>query len=351
MLWAACLVVGVGALKHFTYEVVDTQPHSTAYFTQGLLFRQPDNRLVEGTGIPGQSMLALYSSSSVGNKLGVELKRPIPNDEHFGEGIAQINQALYQLTWRNGKVMVWDSQTLEWNRTIDLPREMAEGWGLTTSAGWTEQLIASEGSAKLFWLSVADGDGTLRVDREVVVRDCQNNKLVTGLNELETMPLRLTHPELASKPIPSVITNHQQEDVELFAKREMLGVKPSQTRIGATVWGNVYGTPCIAIIDPESGDLLGYLHLDGLGGTNQEADVLNGIAFKDDGTETVWVTGKRWDKLYQIKIHPIGEDDTVTGPIANYVKKCQATFVTQPRQKYPSSTGCPNKKQPQRDGL
>lgn len=340
MLWVlavACL--GVGALKHFTYEVVSTQPHSTAHFTQGLLFRQPDNRLVEGTGIPGQSMLALYSSG-VGGALGVELKRPIPNDEHFGEGIAQINRALYQLTWRNGKVVVWDSQTLEWNRTVDLPKEMAEGWGLTTAAGWAEQLIASEGSAKLFWLSVVGGNGTLRVDREVVVRDCQNSKLVVGLNELETMPLRLTHPELASRPAPKVAT--RQEDVELFAKQELLGEATPKASMTATVWGNVYGTPCVAIINPESGELLGYVHLDGLGGTNQEADVLNGIAFKDDGSDTVWVTGKRWDKLYQVRIRPAEEE-------ASYVRKCQATFVTQPRQRY-ASTSCADRQKP-RDGL
>ena len=143
LLAATALLSISSAVQHFTYEVLETHPHSPSHFTQGFLFRHSDGRLIEGTGLEGQSLLALYRSNFT-----VERRVRLPSSSrHFGEGIAELENILYQLTWQNKKVYTYNVDTLEFIRLLDQPKELLEGWGLTTL---NQDLIASEGSAMLF---------------------------------------------------------------------------------------------------------------------------------------------------------------------------------------------------------
>ena len=228
----------------FGYQVVAEYPHDRRAFTQGLVY--VDEVLYEGTGLYGESTLR-----RVDLETGEVLQAVGLTEEYFGEGIAVVDDRIYQLTWRNGVCVVFDRETFE---VLDTFSYQTEGWGLTTDG---ERLIMSDGTARLF---VRDPE-TFDVLDVIYVYD--GNKTVANLNELEI--------------------------------------------VDGEIWANIWRTDRIARIDPETGQVTGWIDLSGLLSERDRGrhrvDVLNGIAH-DSETNRLFVTGKLWPKLFEIEVVP-----------------------------------------------
>ena len=231
------------APRTYTYRVIESYPHSTDSYTQGLLFA--DGVMWEGTGEYGHSRLQRIDLETGRTDVVATLPR-----SEFGEGIALLDGKIYQLTWENNKAYVYDAATGRQLRTFAYA---GEGWGLTTDG---ERLYMSDGSE---YLRILDPE-TFRVQRSVPVTF--RGATVQLLNELEW--------------------------------------------IDGKIWANVYVTDQIVIIDPASGIVEGVIDLRGLLPDEEiapDTDVLNGIAY-DAASERIFVTGKRWSKLFEIEIIP-----------------------------------------------
>ena len=231
------------APRTYTYRVIESYPHSTDSYTQGLLFA--DGVMWEGTGEYGHSRLQRIDLETGRTDVVATLPR-----SEFGEGIALLDGKIYQLTWENNKAYVYDAATGRQLRTFAYA---GEGWGLTTAG---ERLYMSDGSE---YLRILDPE-TIRVQRSVPVTF--RGAPVQLLNELEW--------------------------------------------IDGKIWANVYVTDQIVIIDPASGIVEGVIDLRGLLPDEEiapDTDVLNGIAY-DAASERIFVTGKRWSKLFEIEIIP-----------------------------------------------
>lgn len=245
VLFALGLLVATTAIAQptETYTVVHTFPHDAQAFTQGLIYL--DGHLYESTGIAGKSSLR-EEDLETGRILAYH---DVPAPE-FAEGLTDWGNLLIQLTWQNHIVNIYDRATLRLLRTFPYPYD---GWGLTHD---DKLLIASDGTATLHFLDPA----TLHEVRKLVVKD--RGKAVTNLNELEYV--------------------HGQ------------------------IYANVWHTDRIARIDPTSGKVVAWIDLSGLLPPSDRSDreaVLNGIAY-DAQHDRLFVTGKLWPKLFEIKLLP-----------------------------------------------
>jgi glutamine cyclotransferase len=234
----------IAEIPRYGYQVINTYPHDPTAFTQGLIYQ--DDIFYEGTGLVGQSTLR-----KVDPETGEVQKRYDLSPDFFGEGITIFGDKLYQLTWQSHVGFVYDKDSFELLQTFSYP---TEGWGLTHDG---ERLIMSDGTANLyFW----DPETLQEIDR-VEVRD-QQGQPITQLNELEY--------------------------------------------IEGEVYANVWRTDQIVRINPDTGQVLGWITLSGLLSTAdlaQPVDVLNGIAY-DAETERLFITGKWWPKLFEIELTP-----------------------------------------------
>jgi glutamine cyclotransferase len=225
----------------YTYEIVRTYPHDRLAYTQGLVYS--DGVLYEGTGEWEQS-----SIRKVRLETGEVLqKRDVPG-AYFGEGIVIWKDRLLELTWRNGKGFIYDLATFEPKGEFQYP---GEGWGLTTDG---KRIIMSDGTSQLRFLDPE----TLRETGRLAVSDERGP--VTKLNELE------------------------------WVKGE--------------VFANVWQEDRIARIDPSTGNVTGWIDMRGLLPAAERPgpdDVLNGIAY-DAAHDRVFVTGKHWPKLFEIRV-------------------------------------------------
>jgi glutaminyl-peptide cyclotransferase len=229
---------------HQMYSVVRTYPHDPSAFTQGLEYH--DGFLYEGTGLNGRS-----SIRKVRLETGeVVQKRDLPS-QYFGEGITIWKAEIVELTWRSQIGFTYDLSTFAPKRTFSYS---GEGWGLTHD---DRSLIMSDGSAAIRFL---DPD-TFAERRRVVVADA--GVPITRLNELE------------------------------YVRGE--------------IYANVWQTDTIVRIAPDSGRVLGWIDVRDLLGTAERSstDVLNGIAY-DATRDRLFLTGKLWPKVFEIKIRQGG---------------------------------------------
>jgi glutaminyl-peptide cyclotransferase len=243
------LVIFLAALQAkaapiYSYKVEHVYPHDRAAYTQGLLYL--DGFLYEGTGNYGVSDIR-----KVKLETGEVIQRHAIEQRHFGEGLAAYGPSLIELTWKSGIGFVYDRLTFKQQRTFSFP---GEGWGLTSDG---KQLIMSDGSNQLRFLDPR----TFAESRPRVAVTDDHGAPVYGLNELE------------------------------YIKGE--------------VWANVYQTDRIARINPATGKVTAWVDLRGLLSVVESVgvDVLNGIAW-DAGKDRVFVTGKWWPKLFEIKLVP-----------------------------------------------
>jgi glutamine cyclotransferase len=229
-----------------TYEIVHTYPHDPNAFTQGLIY--VDGHLYESTGLTGRSSLRLLDLAT-----GNVLQKHDLAHEFFGEGLTDWGSTLIQLTWTSHKAFIYDRFSFTLQRTISYE---GEGWGLTHDE---TQLILSDGTPTLRFLD----PNSFRVTRRLRVTD-QSGHAVENLNELE------------------------------YVRGE--------------IYANVWQTNEIIRISPRSGKVLGRVNLTGIIDKRElhgEGAVLNGIAYDAKG-DRLFVTGKLWPKLFEIKavMHP-----------------------------------------------
>jgi glutamine cyclotransferase len=226
-----------------TYKVIHTYPHDRQAYTQGLLYK--DGYLYESTGLNGRSSLRMVDLET-----GRVLQSvPVPS-QYFAEGLASWGSTLVQLTWQSHVAFAYDR--FSFRLLHSLPFD-GEGWGLTADG---KNLILSDGTATLKFLDPT----TFREVRRVVVKD--RGDPVTQLNELE------------------------------YVRGE--------------IYANVWHTDRIARISPSTGKVLGWIDLSGLLPAGQVSDpeaVLNGIAY-DAAHNRLFVTGKLWPELFEIKVIP-----------------------------------------------
>jgi glutamine cyclotransferase len=230
-----------GRARQIAYEVVNSYPHDSTSFTQGLLWR--DGGFYESTGMYGHSKLRRLEFQS-----GKVLKEVSLADDLFGEGLALVDTRLIQLTWTTQRGFVYDIQSF---KVLEEFRYDTEGWGLTYDG---TNLILSDGGSDLFYLD----PHSFKVVKRLAVT--MNGTPIRELNELE------------------------------FIEGE--------------IWANVWQTDLILRIDPSTGHVTSFLNMKALLAPSDRTgmeDVLNGIAY-DAVKKRIFVTGKRWPRIFEIKI-------------------------------------------------
>ena len=224
----------------YGYSVVRVFPHDRSAFTEGLSYEH--GQLWESTGLEGRS-----SVRRVDLDTGRVLQAHDLPPQDFGEGVVRWGPNLYQLTWREQFGYVYDAATLSVKGQFHY---RGEGWAFTKD---DHHLYMSDGTADLRVLDPL----TLQEVRRIHVTE--DGRPVKNLNELE------------------------------WVKGE--------------IFANVWQTNLIARIDPVTGDVRGWIDLAGLLPVADAAgvDVLNGIAYDSSG-DRLFVTGKDWPKLFQIRL-------------------------------------------------
>ncbi len=240
---AGTVAAAQAAIPVYGFVVKNTYPHDPQAFTQGLFFK--DGHLFETTGQKGQSSLR-----RVDLKSGKVLQKKDLAPEYFGEGSTAVGDAIVGLTWQSNVGFVYDARTFALKSRFNYK---GEGWGLASDA---QSVYMSDGTPDIRVLDPK----TLEERRRI--RVTAEGKPVPQLNELEVV------------------------DGELYA--------------------NVWGTDVIARIDPDSGNVVGWIDLTGLlpperRGTSNVDAVLNGIAW-DAKARRLYVTGKLWPKLFEIEL-------------------------------------------------
>ncbi|MEQ9402985.1 MAG: glutaminyl-peptide cyclotransferase [Cyclobacteriaceae bacterium] len=229
------------APEEYTYQVINTYPHDKSDYTQGLLIA--DGFLYESTGQRGSSTLEKKEIES-----GKTLEQVNLSDDFFGEGLALINDKLYQLTYTSGACLVYN-KGLEQVNSFNY---QGEGWGLCEFDG---RLLMTNSTEKI---TIRDPATFSSID-ELEVYD--NSGKIDSINELEV--------------------------------------------IDGLIYANVYQEDFIVVIDPETGAVLQKIDMSNLlsAGERDGIDVLNGIAY-DREKDRIFVTGKLWPKLFEVKFLP-----------------------------------------------
>ena len=237
------IVVNGSTPKLYNYELLNTYPHDITSYTQGLEFYK--GVLYESTGQYGESKLRAldYKNDAILNN--VNLSR-----SYFGEGLTVLNDKIYQLTWKEGRGLIYDVNTFETLGSFNYGQSK-EGWGLCNDG---RQLYKTDGSENI-WILNAE-----TLEEERFVQAYTNKGRLTNLNELEW--------------------------------------------VEGKIYANRYQKNGVAIINPINGAIEAVLDFKDLKNkvTNHPGlDVLNGMAYNPD-TKTLFVTGKRWDKLFEVRI-------------------------------------------------
>ncbi|MDT8414121.1 MAG: glutaminyl-peptide cyclotransferase [Flavobacteriaceae bacterium] len=225
------------------YEVLQTYPHDMNAYTQGLEFYK--DTLYESTGQYGNSSLR-----SVNFETGEVWKKTELDKKYFAEGITILNDKIYQLTWQENTGFVYDVNTFSKIQNFDY-HQSKEGWGLCSDG---KKLYKSDGTEKIWMLDPAtfQESGFIQVST--------NTRMIESVNELEW--------------------------------------------VAGKIYANIYQRNAIAIINPKHGGVEAVIDLSALKEKvtqHDKLDVLNGIAYHPT-RKTIFVTGKNWDKLFEIKI-------------------------------------------------
>ena len=231
----------------YKFKIVNTYPHDNQAFTQGLEYYK--GFLYETTGKKGKSSLR-----KVEIKTGKVVQKIDLNEKYFGEGMTIFNDQIFWLTWQSRKGFIFSLDDFKKIGSFNYGKSN-EGWGLTHN---DNELIKSDGTNKIWFLNPSNQ----KEQRNIQV---YTNKLtIEELNELEL--------------------------------------------INGKIYANYWKKPLIAIINPNNGIVEGIINLTDLvkhmKKTQRLADndeVLNGIAF-DEENDRIFVTGKHWNKLFEIQI-------------------------------------------------
>lgn len=240
MALAACGPAPQTGVPEYTFEVMHTYPHDPRAYTEGLFYL--DGFLYESTGLRKQSSIRMVRLET-----GEVIQRQDLPEPYFGEGIVNWKDRLIQLTYTTQVGFVYDLAGFGLQRQFEYP---GQGWALTTDG---KRIFMSDGTAQI---RIWDPE-TLRETGRITVTD--DGRLVLNVNELE------------------------------WVKGE--------------IYANVWMTNRIARIDPANGKITGWIDLTGLlpAADRAGAEWLNGIAY-DAARDRLFVTGKLWPKLFEIRL-------------------------------------------------
>lgn len=236
-------VLSETAPEIYTYEIINEFPHDIEAFTQGLEFNY--DALYEGTGRNGESSLRRVNFETGEILVKVDL-----DYNYFGEGLTVLGDKIYQLTWRNKTGFIYDTKTLEKIGSFQYG-ESKEGWGLCNDGS---KLYKSDGTERIWILNPET------LVEEDYIQIVTNKSVFNKANELEY--------------------------------------------VDGKIYANVWQKESMMIINAETGAIEGVVNLGGLKEKvkqHSQLDVLNGIAYHQ-GRKTFFVTGKNWNKLFEIKI-------------------------------------------------
>lgn len=231
------------APKIYGYKILNEYPHDITSYTQGLEFHE--NLLYESTGQYGKSKLR-----KVDYKTGKVLKNINLGSQYFGEGLTILNNNIYQLTWKENTGFIYSLDTFEKTSSFNYGQSK-EGWGLCNDG---KVIYKTDGTNKIWKLN----PDTLAEENYIQVYT--NTGKIDSLNELEY--------------------------------------------IDGKIYANIYQRNGVLIINPENGAVEGVIDfspLQKLVKQHPTLDVLNGIAYHQD-TKTIFVTGKDWDKLFEVEV-------------------------------------------------
>ena len=232
------------------YFLVNSFPHDTTAFTEGFLIY--NGKLYESTGASRELPQTRSLFGVIDLKTGkIEKKVELDKTMYFGEGIAFLNGKVYQLTYKTKVGFIYDSNSFKKLGEFTFPSD--EGWGMTTD---DKNLIMSDGTHKLTYLD----PNTLQATKTLSVSE--NGYVKEKLNELEF--------------------------------------------INGYIYANIWMTNTIVKINPENGNVVGLLDLTSLADEAKNvypwSQEMNGIAY-DSSTDKIYVTGKLWPKIYEIKFN------------------------------------------------
>ena len=230
--------------KVYGYKIINEYPHDITSYTQGLEFH--NGELYESTGQYGESKLR-----KVNYKTGEVLQNKAIDNQYFGEGLTIMNDNIYQLTWQENIGFVYDVNTFEKKSSFTYGKSK-EGWGICNDG---THIYKSDGTEQIWLLNPE----TLVEDSKLQVYT--NKGKIIGMNELEY--------------------------------------------VNGKIYANRYQKNGVAIINPKNGAIEGVIDFSPLHNlVTQHAglDVLNGIAYNPE-TKTLFVTGKRWDKLFEVEVY------------------------------------------------
>ena len=229
--------------KVYSYKIINEYPHDITSYTQGIEFF--NDTLYESTGQYKESKLR-----KVNYRTGEIIKNIDLANEYFGEGLTILNNKVYQLTWQKGTGFVYDVNTFEKLSSFKYGNSK-EGWGLCNN---NNTIYKSDGTEKIWLLNPET------LVEETFIQVYTNKGKIVGINEMEW--------------------------------------------IDGNIYANRYQKDGVAIINPKNGAVIGVIDfspLKKLVTQHEGLDVLNGIAYNPI-TKTIFVTGKRWDKLFEVEI-------------------------------------------------
>lgn len=227
----------------YSYNILNEYPHDITSYTQGLEFH--NGILYESTGQYGESKLR-----KVKHDTGEILKSITIGNQYFGEGLTVLNDKIYQLTWKENIGFVYNAETLEKTGSFNYGKSK-EGWGLCNDG---KTIYKSDGTHTIWKLNPET------LAEEGFIQVFTNTGKIESLNELEY--------------------------------------------INGKIYANIYQRNGVLIINPKNGAVEGVIDfspLQKLVKQHPELDVLNGIAYNPD-TKTIFVTGKNWDKLFEVEV-------------------------------------------------
>jgi len=238
------------AIPTIDYFLVKSFPHDTSAFTEGFLVYE--GKLYESTGASQEFPQTRSLFGEVDLKTGkIEKKVELDRMKYFGEGITFLNGKVFQLTYKTKVGFVYDAKSFQKINEFTFPSD--EGWGMTTDK---TNLVMSDGTHKLTYLN----PNTLQATKTLSVYE--NGHVKDNLNELEF--------------------------------------------INGFIYANIWMTNTIVKINPDDGNVVGLLDLTSLADEVKNlypsSQEMNGIAY-DQANDKVYVTGKLWPKIYQIKFN------------------------------------------------
>lgn len=230
--------------KALKYTIVNTYPHDTASFTEGLEFYKDTLYESTGSGNDCKSYLRKYNY-----KTGEIYKQTNLDPIYFGEGITFVNNKIFQLTWQNKTGFIYNTNTWKLEKTFTYDKDI-EGWGMTNDG---KNIYQSDGTEKIWKMNP---DTQKMMD---YVNVYSGDYKIPKINELEW--------------------------------------------INGKIYANVWQKDLIAVVNPANGTVEGILDFSALRKSIQfpQAEVLNGIAYNPK-TKTIFITGKQWDKMFEITI-------------------------------------------------